>query len=326
MNLHWGFSGSRIVAVIGAVIAGSLLTVFLALPAGAEESAKESAKASGDQHGSAAEVGRALSNPLSNVWALFTEFDLIFSSGNFSADDDKIGGQMNFQPILPVPLYGTEETGQWKMIVRPAIPFVFSQARPQPNVPPVPDSYNYDTGLADILLPLPIAPPLENKNLIFGMGPTFTFPAATNDNLGRRQWQAGVASVVGYKTKQYVLGVFPQYFWGVGGRGDKNGEVKNASNMNLLYFAYINLADAWQIGFNPAVTYNDKAAHGNKWNVPVGMGLTHTMKLGNRPVKFQFSVEYSVVSQDDFGKRAMIKLNIIPVIMGLVQNPIFGGD
>jgi hypothetical protein len=31
------------------------------------------------------------------------------------------------------------------------------------------------------------------------------------------------------------------------------------------------------------------------------------------------------VSQDDFGKRALIKLNIIPVISGLVQNPIFGG-
>jgi hypothetical protein len=43
------------------------------------------------------------------------------------------------------------------------------------------------------------------------------------------------------------------------------------------------------------------------------------------PVKFQFGVEYSVVSQDDFGKRALIKLNIIPVIGGLIQNPTFGG-
>jgi hypothetical protein len=43
------------------------------------------------------------------------------------------------------------------------------------------------------------------------------------------------------------------------------------------------------------------------------------------PVKFQFGVEYSVVSLDDFGKRALIKLNVIPVIPGLVQNPIFGG-
>jgi hypothetical protein len=43
------------------------------------------------------------------------------------------------------------------------------------------------------------------------------------------------------------------------------------------------------------------------------------------PVKFQLGIEHSVVSQDDFGKRALIKLNIIPVIGALVKNPIFGG-
>jgi hypothetical protein len=36
--------------------------------------------------------------------------------------------------------------------------------------------------------------------------------------------------------------------------------------------------------------------------------------------------EYSVVSQDDFGQRFMIKLNVIPVIPSLIKNPIFGGN
>jgi hypothetical protein len=73
------------------------------------------------------------------------------------------------------------------------------------------------------------------------------------------------------------------------------------------------------------INYDHKASRGNKWNVPIGIGFTKTTKVGNKPVKFQFGVEYSVVSQDDFGKRALIKLNIIPVIGGLIQNPIFGG-
>jgi hypothetical protein len=38
------------------------------------------------------------------------------------------------------------------------------------------------------------------------------------------------------------------------------------------------------------------------------------------------AVEYSVINQDDFGKRFLIKLNVILVIMGLIQNPIFGGS
>jgi hypothetical protein len=47
---------------------------------------------------------------------------------------------------------------------------------------------------------------------------------------------------------------------------------------------------------------------------------------GKLPVKIQVGVEYSVVSQDDFGQRAQIKLDVIPVIPALFSNPFFGGD
>ena len=105
-------------------------------------------------------------------------------------------------------------------------------------------------------------------------------------------------------------------------RGDQRSRTADLSQGNLLYFAYYNLPNAWQIGINPVITYDHKAKGGNKWNVPVGMGFTKTTKVGNMPVKFQFAVEYSVVSQDDFGKRALIKLNIIPVIQSLMKEPL----
>jgi hypothetical protein len=95
--------------------------------------------------------------------------------------------------------------------------------------------------------------------------------------------------------------------------------------MSLLYFAYWNLPDAWQIGFNPVITYNNKATKGNRWNVPLGLTVAKTVSVGKMPVKFQLGLEYSVVSEDDFGKRFVLKLNIIPVISSLIENPIFGG-
>ena len=157
------------------------------------------------------------------------------------------------------------------------------------------------------------------------MGPTLVLPTSSKVQLGRRQWQMGPSAVVGWKTKDYVVGVFPQYFFGIGGRGDQGSEIENASNMNLLYFAFLNLPEAWQVGMNPAITYDHKAGRGNKWNVPIGIVVAKTTKVGKMPVKVQFGVEYSVVSQDDFGKRALFKVNIIPVIGGLVKGPIFGG-
>ena len=76
--------------------------------------------------------------------------------------------------------------------------------------------------------------------------------------------------------------------------------------MNLLYFGWLNLPNAWQVGFNPGITYDHKASKGNRWNVPVGIVVAKMTKFGGLPVKIQFGIEYSVVSQDDFGKRALI--------------------
>ena len=269
-------------------------------------------------HGSLAEVSHKLSDPTSNVWALFTEFDLSFSDGNVNNGDPKIGGDMNFQPVLPIPLYG-EGKDQWKIIARPSIPVIFSNPVPRK----VFNSFNHIGGLGDSILPLPVVPPM-GKNWMLGLGPTFLFPTATNDALGREQFGIGPSGILGYKTKQFTVGVFPQYFFKVGSIDNQAGK-PDASFGNFLYFAYWNLPDAWQVGMNPVITYDDKATKGNKWNVPLGLMVTKTTAVGKRPVKFQLGFEYSVVSQDDFGKRFMIKLNIIPVIQALVKNPIFGG-
>jgi hypothetical protein len=298
-----------------------ILVVSLPLVAGAHEADK---LAHGDtsgtphaEHGSLSEVAHKLSDPTSNVWALFTEFDLSFSDGDVNTGNPKIGGDMNFQPILPIPLYG-EGKDQWKVIARPSIPVIFSE--------PVPtgfNRFNHIGGLGDITLPLPVTPPAGNW--ILGLGPTFLFPTATNDDLGREQFGIGPAGILGWKNKHTTVGVFPQYFFKVGSI-DNQANKPDASFMNLLYFAYWNLPDAWQIGMNPVITYDNKATSGNRWNVPLGLLVTKTTAVGKTPVKFQLGIEYSIVSQDDFGKRFMVKLNVIPVIQGLIKNPIFGGN
>ena len=72
-----------------------------------------------------AETGRKLSNPLSDVWALFARFELNFADGDVNSGDSQIGSRMIFQPILPVPLYG-KGANKWNLITRPTIPVLFS--------------------------------------------------------------------------------------------------------------------------------------------------------------------------------------------------------
>jgi hypothetical protein len=284
--------------------------IFFGGPAFGQATATQSAPGGG---ASASEIGAKLSNPVSDVWALFTEFDLAFSDGDLNKGRPQVGGRMIFQPVLPFPLYGKGKD-QWKLITRPAIPVLFSQPVPKSF-----DDFSHRGGLGDTQLPMMVSPPSENWML--GLGPTFLLPTATRKEFGKQQWGVGPAFVVGYHTKKLTAGIFPQYTWGIGGWSGRDKPA--SSNASILYFCIYNLPHAWQIGFNPTITYDHTASSGNKWNVPVGLIVAKTAKVGKMPVKFQLGVEYSVANQDVLGQRAQIKLNIIPVIPSLVKNPLF---
>lgn len=261
-----------------------------------------------------AEVGAKLSNPVSNVWAMFTEFDLTMSDGNLNEGYQKVGSRMIFQPVLPFPLYGRGEKN-WKLITRPIIPVVFAT--------PVPKSYNdfnYLGGVGNIQLPTMVTPP--TGQLLLAAGPTWMFPSANRSAFGQDQWGVGPAFILGYFTKKYTLGVFPQYTFGI---GTPKGNDKSVSSLSALYFFIYNLPNAWQVGFNPTITYDRNAASDANKNIPIGLIAAKTTRFGKTPVKMQVGMEYSVVSQLPFGQRFQVKFNFIPVIPSLVKNPLFGG-
>jgi hypothetical protein len=272
------------------------------------------------------EIGAKLANPVSSIWSLSFNFQTPFSDGDVNSGDPEVGANVIFQPVLPIPLYGREDQDEmWRMITRPIIPIVFTT--------PIPESFNNFKrrgGIGDIQLPLLLVPPPKllgaPDNLIFGLGPNWLFPTSTNDNLGNQQWGVGPAVVLGWKTKFLTTVLFPSFAFHIGDRGDRKSGTRDISQMSLLYTLIFNLPDAWQVGTNPTISYNDKAKSGDKWNVPIGLFGAKTTKIGGIPFNIKVGVEYSVVSQDTFGKRANFRIQITPVVPSLIQRPIFGGD
>lgn len=289
---------------------------FATVAHGQEPGSQSGAGATAPPNGDVSETGKKLSNPLSNVWAMFTEFDMNFSDGKLNSGHKQIGSRMIFQPILPIPLYGRGEK-EWRLITRPTIPVLFSEP-----VPSGQGKFAHEASLGDIQVPLLISPPV--KNWILGAGPTLLFPTATKKEFGRQQYGVGPAVVVGHYNEKVTMGVFPQYFFGIGSRGPDRG-VEKASYLNLLYFMFYNLPKAYQIGFSPTITYDRRASSGNKWNAPIGVTVWKTARVGNTITKFELGVEYSVVRQQDFGQRFAVKFSIIPVIPSLIRKPLFGG-
>lgn len=266
--------------------------------------------------GSLAELGSKLSNPLSDVWALFTELDVNWFRGDLSDGDYKVGSDMLLQPVMPFPL-----TNDWNMITRPAVPITFGTPLPDGFNAQGITSFDYTAGMADIQLPFLFSPnPKPDSRWTFGGGPTFVLPTATVEELGSGKWAAGPALVGVYKTKDLTAGALGQYWWSFADSGRSRPDTSHGS---LLYFFFYDLPNAWQIGTNPTITYNDKAASGDQWNIPIDLTAAKMTKIGKFPIKFQLGVEYSVVSQDSFGQEWQVKLNFIPVIPALVANTSF---
>jgi len=266
---------------------------------------------------SADEIGQKLANPLSNIWALFTEVDYDWNNGDLSHGTMRTGQAVIMQPVMPIPL-----TADAMLMTRPTLPVILSVDRPDGIKDPLTGEATFDShdGLGDLQLPLLYSrQPQPGSRWSYAFGPTLQFPTHSGD-LGTDTWEAGPAAAIIYKTEHVTAGTLTQYWWDYSKDGS---DVQDTSHGSVLYFAMWNLPDAWQVGFNPTITYDHQQDKDNKWNVPVGVVVAKTVKFGKLPVKFQFGVEKSVVRQDALGQDFQVKLNIIPVIPGLIEHPLF---
>ena len=111
------------------LICGALLFLITPSTAKAQEDVKAAPKT--QSGGDLGAVGAKLANPLSSLWSLVMNFEVPkFFDGNLNTGDPEVGANMIFQPVLPIPLYGTGKA-QWRLITRPVIPFIFSQPSPE---------------------------------------------------------------------------------------------------------------------------------------------------------------------------------------------------
>ena len=118
--------------------------------------------------------------------------------------------------------------------------------------------------------------------------------------------------------------MFPKFYWGF---ADEDGSVddETARYGDIFYWFWYNLSDSLQVGFSPTITYDARESSGNQWNVPIGLGLAKMVSGPSGMTRIEAAFEYSVVHEDDFGQRVLLKLNLSPIVPRPIQNPIFGG-
>jgi hypothetical protein len=265
---------------------------------GAGLSTAEPTGTSGDDgtQQSAQEVARELANPNTPLASLTLRNQYRSYDGDLPRADSQEGFTMLFQQAFPLPL----PSGA-KIFFRPAIPLLIEQ----PYLDGSGSNFKSKTGLGDIGFDLSYGMTLES-GLLLTAGIISTVPTATSDDLGTEQWTLGPEALLGFLTKDYVVGVFPSHQWDVAGSGNRD-----VSLTTLQAFAVALPGKGWNIGTNPIINYDWEA---EEWTLPLNLSGGRTVILGSRPYRFALEVNYYVERPDAFGPVWMIGLNITPVV------------
>ena len=297
----------------------------------------DTALAQGDKE-ELGEIATKLNNPLGSLWMINVENDVARYRG-FPVDGSKWVNTTIIQPVMPIPL-----TEKWNLINRPIIPFItapklsgaprdFTQCpgNCQPGkFPPGPSvSSSRENGWGDIVfwsMISPSQPPKlpDGSSFVWGVGPSFQFPTATEDQFGSNKWSFGPSAValrLPAPEQKLTLGLFQQHHFGTRGSGDQN---VSRSQFQPIYWYKLPWGQ-WQIGGTPIININWKASNDNKITLPLELSISNTIRIGGKlPVRFGVGASLSVVAPDDYGQRWMLKFFVVPVIPSLIDKPILG--
>jgi hypothetical protein len=185
---------------------------------------------------------------------------------------------LNFQPVIPFRL-----SQDWNVIARTIVPIDSFPAAGSTR----------QSGVGDIQEQVFLTPAKPGR-VIWGAGPTFSFPTATAPPTETGTWGMGPAAVVVKMTGPFVLGGLVSQLWPLSDAGD-------APETNLLTaqpFVNFNFGQGWALAFAPIITANWDAADGDEWTVPIGLGVSRTTVLNRRPMTLAVNYYYNVTRPD----------------------------
>lgn len=221
---------------------------------------------------SEADLAKKTQNPVSDLISLPLQNNTNFDVG----PGDNTQNILNIQPVYPISL-----NEQWNLITRTIIPLI--------NQPPMYPGADREFGLGDIQFTAFLAP-VKSEGIIWGAGPIFQFPSATDDALGAEKWAAGPSAVVLNMSGPWVYGGLINNIWSFAGDSDR----AHLNQMLIQPFINYNMEKGWYLVSAPIITANWKADSGNKWTVPVGGGIGKIIRAGKLPLNCSVSGYYNV--------------------------------
>lgn len=230
----------------------------------------------GDGHPSSADLSLAhlAQNPLADAISVPFSNETNFRLGPYR----QTGNVLNLQPVVPFRL-----NDDWNLVTRTTIPLQ-SQVRLSPSDGPT-------FGVGDIV-PMVMLSPAHPGDLIWGVGPTFSMPTATDRRLGTGRWAAGPSGVLVVQPDPWVFGILASQLWGIG--DPRPGETMMNRTTTQL-FAVRNFDDGWYASSSPIITADWSEKGRDRWTVPLGGEIGRVFDPGGQAMVVSAGAYYNVV-------------------------------
>lgn len=246
-----------------------------------------------------ARINKELDNPLAKRWSLVFQENFTINQGDM-VEGGVISNTVFFQPALPIP-FGKNKV----FTARPVFPLVT-----QPDFSADASGAKKVTGFGDIQMAALMGPG-NASGWVWGAGATFVFPTATNQNLGQGKYQAGPTVMLLHLGEKWNKGFFVQHWWSYAGDDSR-------SDVSITDFQYIlrrNFkASASSLGMGPTIRIDWNKSFNEGFTLPIGLGYSKTVRMGNTPVKMRIEPQYSIIRPNDYGSVWNIRFQIAPVI------------
>jgi len=211
------------------------------------------------------DLAQELTNPIANLITIPIQMSF---DNDIGANDQGSKITTNFQPVIPF-----EVNNDWSLITRTIMPVI-----DQDEVFPGQGS---QFGLGDINMSLFFSPKKPAAGgVIWGVGPVFVFPTATDSLLGSKKWSAGAGGVALTMRGPWTFGGLANHVWSLAGDSDRS----DVSNTFLQPFGAYTWPSAWTVSVQSESNYNWKT---EQWSIPVTAAVAKLVSLASYQLAYR---------------------------------------
>ena len=235
---------------------------------------------------SSEELAKKLSNPVAALISVPFQGNMDVGIGQLNGSKNTL----NFQPVIPIIV-----SPNLNLITRFIIPFVS-----QRNIT---GEGTTENGLSDAVVSAWFSPSSPKNGVIWGIGPVFLVPVATNAMLGTKKLGVGPTVLILKQTHGWTIGGLVNQIWSVAGDASRS----DVNQFLIQPFLSHNWKSGAGLGINSEITQNWVSSSTSAFINPSISAIT---KFGTQIVSLAVGPRIQVAAPSgakaDFGVRASI--------------------